>query len=294
MRLSTLGRHWREGFRNLGRNGWMTFASLSAVTVTLLLLGIFLLLAYNVAEFSKKIESQVEMNVYVKDGAAAGQVQELQRQISSLPGVHKVVYVSKEQGLQELREKFQDKKELLEGLEKENPLPDKFVVRAAEPTKTAEIASRIETLPMVDKVNYGKGTVEKIFTVTSMVRNVGAAFVIGLCFTALFMISNTIKITIFARRREIEIMRLVGATNWFIRWPFLVEGLLIGMLGSLLPIAIIAFGYEYIIQNVGGIMLFTFAPFDPLVHTVALILLMIGGLIGMLGSVMSISRFLRI
>jgi cell division transport system permease protein len=296
MKLRTFTRHIREGLRNLKRNGWMTFASLSAVTVTLLLLGVFLLLAYNVQEFSQQVESQVEMSVFVKDGVQRADVLQMEQQMKSLPGIGTVTFVPKESGIQQLKEKFQDNAELLNGLEDEenNPLPDKFVIKAEDPLQTAAIAKKIETMPLVERVNYGKGTVEKMFTVTKYVRNAGAVFVIGLCFTALFLISNTIKITIFARRREIEIMRLVGATNWFIRWPFLIEGLMIGMLGSLLPIVVLGVGYRYLANDVVGVMIFHFAAFDPLMYTVGGILLLIGGLIGMIGSVMSISRFLRI
>ncbi|MGB8955395.1 MAG: permease-like cell division protein FtsX [Tumebacillaceae bacterium] len=296
MKLRTFARHIREGLRNLKRNGWMTFASLSAVTVTLLLLGVFLLLAYNVQEFSQQVESQVEMSVFVKDGVQRADVLQMEQQMKNLPGIGTVTFVPKESGIQQLKDKFQDNAELLNGLEDDanNPLPDKFVIKAEDPLQTAAIAQKIETMPLVERVNYGKGTVEKMFTITHYVRNAGAVFVIGLCFTALFLISNTIKITIFARRREIEIMRLVGATNWFIRWPFLIEGLTIGVLGSLLPIVVLGFGYRYLANDVVGVMIFHFANFDPLMYTVGGILLLIGGLIGMIGSVMSISRFLRI
>jgi cell division transport system permease protein len=294
MKISTLARHGREGMRNLGRNTWMTFASISAVTFTLLLLGVFLLLAYNVQEFSKQMESQVEMNVLIKDGTQRNDILELEKQIKNLPNIGQVSFVSKEQGLQDLKAKLKDNAELLTGLEQENPLPDKFVVKAQNPLDTSKIAAKIQAFPMVDKVNYGADTVDKLFTMTKLVRNTGAVFVIGLSFTALFLISNTIKITIFARRREIEIMKLVGATNGFIRWPFLIEGLLIGVFGSILPILVLAIGYDYVVNSIHSVMLFQFAPFDPLIYGVTGILVGIGALIGMFGSVMSIRRFLRV
>ncbi|KEO81622.1 permease-like cell division protein FtsX [Tumebacillus flagellatus] len=293
MKIRTIGRHGREGLRNLNRNGWMTFASVSAVTVTLLLLGVFLILAYNVQLFSQQLESQVEMNVYVKESATRADVLELERQLKSLPELASVTYVSKETGLDQLRDKLAENANLLEGLDQENPLPDKFILKAKDPQTIAAVAQKVQTLPLVDKVNYGKETVEKMFKGINIVRNAGGVFVVGLCFTALFLISNTIKVTIFARRREIEIMKLVGATNWFIRWPFLIEGLLIGVFGALVPTALISFGYQYVLSNYPGFMYFTFAP-ASLVYSVAAILVSIGALIGMIGSVMSISRFLRI
>lgn len=294
MKISTFARHWREGFKNLGRHGWMTFASVSAVSVTLLLLGTFLVLAYNVQQFSLQIEQQVEMNVTVKKGSNRADVLDLERQIKAMPGVKEVTFISKEQGLEQMKEKFKDQADLLAGYEQDNPLPDKFVVRAEDPQKTSAVADKVKSLPLVDEVNYAKETVERLFSITEIVRNVGAAFVIGLSFTALFLIHNTIKVTIFARRREIEIMKLVGATNGFIRWPFLIEGLLIGVLGTLAPLIFIGIGYDYLVRHVGGVMYFYFAPFDPLIYSVAGILLGIGALIGMIGSVMSIGRFLRV
>lgn len=294
MKIRTLGRHVREGLLNLKRNGWMTFASLSAVTVTLLLLGVFLLLAYNVQEFSKQIESQVEMNVMVKDGASRAESLELERQIKALPGVGSVTFIPKEEGFKQMLEKFKGYEDMLAGIEQENPLPDKFIVKAQDPLQTKGLADQIVQFPLVKKVNFGEETVEQLFTATEFTRNAGAVFVFGLIFTALFLISNTIKVTIFARRKEIEIMRLVGATNWFIRWPFLIEGLMIGVLGSLVPIAVIGFAYHYLFEQYPSLLVFKLAPFDPLFYMVAGTLVGIGALIGMIGSVMSISRFLRI
>ncbi|ARU61391.1 cell division protein FtsX [Tumebacillus avium] len=294
MKISTFNRHGREGFKNLTRNGWMTFASLSAVTVTLLLLGVFLLLAYNVQQFSYQLEKQVLISVSVVDGTERAQIVELERQLKNLPGVSEIVFVPKEDGLVSLKDKFADNGDLLDGLEQDNPLPDVFRVKAQDPQQTSALAAKIRTLNLVEKAEYGDKSIDQLFDVTAMVRNAGAVFVIGLCFTALFLINNTIKVTIFARRKEIEIMKLCGATNWFIRWPFLIEGLLIGVLGSALPILTLGIGYDYLTKNVPGIMLFRFADFDPLMYSVAAILLGIGALIGMIGSVMSISRFLRI
>ncbi|ASS76566.1 cell division protein FtsX [Tumebacillus algifaecis] len=294
MKISTFGRHCREGLKNLTRNAWMTFASLSAVTVTLLLLGVFLLLAYNVQQFSYQLENQVEMSVSVVENTDRAQVVELERQLKNLPGVASIKFVPKEEGLASLKNKLADNGQLLDGLEQDNPLPDVFWVKASDPQQTASLATKVRTLNHVEKVDYGNETVDQLFNVTELVRNAGAVFVIGLCFTALFLINNTIKVTIFARRKEIEIMKLCGATNWFIRWPFLIEGLLIGVFGSILPILALGIGYDYLTKSVPGIMLFRFADFDPLMFTVAGILLAIGALIGMIGSVMSISRFLRI
>ena len=150
---------------------------------------------------------------------------------------------------------------------------------------------------MSAKVNYGQGSVEKIFKVTDFSRNVGIVLIIGLLFTAMFLISNTIKITIFARRREIEIMKLVGATNWFIRWPYFLEGLWLGLLGSVLPVAIIGISYyyahNYLAEKLEGnfIQLLDFSPF---IYQVSGLLILMGAFIGIWGSVMSVRKFLKV
>ncbi|HEY8342624.1 MAG TPA: permease-like cell division protein FtsX [Calditerricola sp.] len=297
MKLRTFRRHLREGVKNIGRNGWMTFASVSAVAVTLFLLGVFLILAMNVDHFMARVESQVEIKVYLAPDAKPEQVKAVETALRNLPGIKSVVYVSKDQGMQELKERLGDKAELLEGLEKENPLPDRFDIKTYDPHQTPQVAEKIRQISHVAEVQYGKGWVEKLFAFTRMVRNVGLVFVVGLAFTAMFLIANTIKITIFARRREIEIMKLVGATNWFIRWPFFIEGMLLGLLGALFPIAVLWLGYRALFDVVRqdlSLFFLDLLPVTPLMTQVSFLLVAIGMLIGMWGSLISMRRFLKV
>lgn len=297
MKIRTIGRHVREGVKNLSRNGWMTFASISAVMITLLILGVFLILALNVNHIAQTIEKQVEIRVFLDVLADKPAIDQVEKQIRALPKVDSVTFVSKEEGLKQFKQSLGEKAYLFEGLEEENPLPDSFVVKTKLPQDTSEVAARIKDLQYVSGVNYGAGTVEKLFAATSTIRNVGIVFIIGLGFTAMFLIANTIKLTIVARRREIEIMKLVGATNWFIRWPFFVEGLLMGMAGALVPIIMLGIGYYYLLdamQSNMALALFKLLPLFPLVNQVALILLCIGAFIGIWGSLVSVRRFLRV
>jgi len=297
MKIRTIGRHAREGVKNLSRNGWMTFASISAVMITLLILGVFLILALNVNHIAQTIEKQVEIRVFLDVLADKPAIDQVEERIRTLPKVDSVTFVSKEEGLKQFKESLGEKAYLFEGLEEENPLPDSFVVKTKLPQDTSEVAARIKELQYVSGVNYGAGTVEKLFAATSTIRNVGIVFIIGLGFTAMFLIANTIKLTIVARRREIEIMKLVGATNWFIRWPFFVEGLLMGMAGALVPIIMLSIGYSYLLnamQTNMALALFKLLPLFPLVNQVALILLCIGAFIGIWGSLVSVRRFLRV
>lgn len=297
MRISTIGRHFKEGLKNIGRNGWMTFASISAVTVTLLILGVFLLLAMNINYMANLVENQVEIVVSLDLKINDSQIKAVENEIKNIEGVKSLVFISKEEGLKKLKERFGKDADLLDGLDKDNPLNDTFVVQAKDPRKTEEVALKIAKLNFVEDVDYGKTTISRLFKITDWIRNIGIVFIIGLAFTAMFLISNTIKITIYSRRREIQIMKLVGATNWFIRWPFFVEGLLLGILGSILPILVIILGYRYLLEQMNmslSISFIKFLPLYPLAYQISGLLIGIGAFIGIWGSMMSVRRFLKI
>ncbi|MFD2369345.1 permease-like cell division protein FtsX [Brevibacillus sp. GCM10020057] len=298
MKIRTMGRHVREGVKNLGRNGWMSFASISAVTITLFILGVFLILAMNVNYFAQTVEKQVEIRVFLDVLATKENVAQVEQNIKAIPKVDTVTFIPKDEGLKQFKESLGEKAYLFDGLEKDNPLPDTFVVKTKDPKDTSVVAAQIKKLEYVKNLNYGEGTVEKLFAWTGAIRNVGIAFIIGLGFTAMFLIANTIKLTIVARRREIEIMKLVGATNWFIRWPFFVEGLLMGIIGALIPTAMLTVGYYYLLDGIQSsfeaAQLFKLLPLFPLVYQVALALIAIGAFIGIWGSLVSVRRFLRV
>ncbi|WP_050179906.1 permease-like cell division protein FtsX [Domibacillus robiginosus] len=294
MKPRTLRRHFRESFKNLRRNGWMTFAAISAVTVTLLLTGIFLVIMLNVNKAGTDIERDVEVRVHIKLDTTEAEKEQLKQQISSLPEVESITYSSKEQELQNLIKDMGSDYALFE---QSNPLYDVYVVKTARPQDTPDAARKIEQFAQTEKAVYGEEEVKNLFSFMKTARNVGAVLVAGLLFTAMFLISNTIKITIFARRKEIEIMKLVGATNWFIRWPFLLEGLWIGLLGSILPIAAIAIGYYYAEQAFSAQLasqLVDFIDYLPLVLPVTALMLVMAVFIGIWGSFLSVRRFLKI
>ncbi|WP_410984213.1 permease-like cell division protein FtsX [Bacillus cereus] len=297
MKNKTLSRHLREGVKNLSRNGWMTFASVSAVTVTLLLVGVFLTAIMNMNHFATKVEQDVEIRVHIDPAAKEEDQKKLDKDLSKIAKVDSVKYSSKEEELKRLIKSLGDSGKTFELFEQDNPLKNVFIVKAKEPTDTATIAKKIEKMQFVSTVQYGKGQVEKLFDTVNTGRNIGILLIAGLLFTAMFLISNTIKITIYARSTEIEIMKLVGATNWFIRWPFLLEGLFLGVLGSILPIIVILSTYNSLQsmfnQKLGG-TIFELLPYSPFVFQLSGLLVLIGALIGMWGSVMSIRRFLKV
>jgi cell division transport system permease protein len=298
MKIKTFVRHIREGFKNLARNAWMSFASVSAVTITLLILGISLVIALNVQQMSNYVANQVEIDVFLNLNVSDAQGKKVAEQIQTMNGVKSVQLITKEEGFKRLQSQIDKQyKDVVGELSNQNPLPVQIVVKAVDPKQTLAVAKEIRSLPSVYQVHDGKDYVDKLMTFLDIVRNVGLVFIVALIITAMFLISNTIKITIFARRREIEIMKLVGATNWFIRWPFLLEGMMIGCIGAIVPYLTVAIGYRALFEHVGGtFQVFTFSLVDPamLATKLAFILFGIGIVIGTWGGVMSVRKFLKV
>ncbi|MBM7654707.1 permease-like cell division protein FtsX [Neobacillus cucumis] len=297
MKIRTVGRHARESLKSIKRNGWMTFASIGSVTVTLILVGVFFAIMMNLNRVAQTIEQDVEIRVHI-DVAANKQDQDtLRKQIASIPEVKSIVFSPKTKELDNLVKSLGEDGKAFQLFQQDNPLNDVFIVKTKNPADTMKVAKQIEKDNFVAKVKYGQGKVEKLFKFISAARNVGIVLIIGLFFTAIFLISNTIKITIIARRREIKIMRLVGATNSFIRWPFFLEGLWLGIVGSILPIVLISIAYYRAYDYIGPKLEGTFIkvlPFSPFVYQMSGILILMGALIGVWGSVMSVRKFLKV
>jgi cell division transport system permease protein len=305
MKISTIGRHAREGLRSVTRNGWMSFASAGAISISLFVLGVFVLLALNMNHWTQEVEDQVEIRVFLELSVTEEQTAQIQKEIGSIPEISSIKFVSKDEGLEIMREKLgADGAAILEGFEGDgNPLPDSFTVEVLEPRQIGVAAEKIETLdkglasPRLSKVEYGKGTVDMLFSVTNLIRNAIIVLVIGLSVTAMFLISNTIKLTIVARRREIGIMKLVGATNNFIRWPFFIEGALLGIVGSLIPVGLLYYGYWELVRKSElslGIMQIRLLSVGEIMPDVSLLLFAIGLVIGVWGSTISVRKFLKV
>lgn len=297
MKIRTVGRHARESLKSIKRNGWMTFASVSAVTVTLILVGVFFAIMMNLNRVAQTIEQDVEIRVHIDVAASKQDQQTLKNEIDSIPEVKSIQFSPKTQELNNLVKNLGEDGKAFKLFEQDNPLNDVFIVKTKKPADTMKVAKLIEKDNFVAKVKYGQGKVEKLFKFINAARNVGIVLVIGLFFTAIFLISNTIKITIIARRREIKIMRLVGATNTFIRWPFFLEGLWLGIIGSILPIVLISIAYYRAYDYIGPKLTGTFIkilPFSPFMYQLSGILILMGALIGVWGSVMSVRKFLRV
>lgn len=295
--IKNLPKHFKTSLVNLWRNGAMTFSSIFAVTITLLLIGVISVLALNVQDISANIEEGVRIYVKLERSIDENAENEVGKQIKQLKGVASATYFSKDEELSKLIDKQgKDGKELFESYRDDNPLGAAYEVEAKDPTKLASLAKKIKDIPNVNSVNYGGDSTQSMVSTLNTIQTSGTVFIVGLVIVALFMISNTIKITITARSTEISIMRMVGASNWYIRIPFMLEGMLIGLFGAIIPIFVLVYGYGALYNYTGGSlmssMLVLKAPM-PFIRDFSFILAGLGAGVGLIGSFVSIRRFLK-
>jgi len=288
---------FKEAWRGVRYNGWMSIASVGVVALTLLLLGLFVLMNMNISFITEELESQVEIITYLESGLSELDLQQVRQELLSIPEVAEVEYVSEEMALERLRDQLGEDADLLLGYGDtlENPLPSSYEVKTIDPNDVPVVAGRIKNLDGIDRVDYGAGLVERLFKVTSTARWAGSAFMLLLAASATFLIAHTIRLTIYVRRKEIMIMKYVGATNWFVRWPFLIEGLILGIVGSLLPIIVLNYGYQVAeAWTIANIPFVSLVPIKTAVSNLLTTLLPLGAVLGGLGSILSLSRYLSV
>lgn len=284
----------REVFFSLRRNSWMAFASIGTVAVSLFIFGMFLIIVMNMNKMVAALESQVEISVYLKDEATQQQRLQVEAQIRAMQGIERVVFVDKEAAMTRFKERLGDQQFLLDALGEVNPLPNSFEVLVRQPDMVKTAASVIAALDGVETAKYGQDVVEHLFDITRLVRLFGVALMVLLAGATLFIISNTIRLTVIARRKEIAIMKYVGATDWFIRWPFLLEGIVLGFFGSILAFVALRLAYGMITTKVyDTLAFFPLIPLYPFLNYVSLVLLVCGMVIGALGSTISLKRLLK-
>ncbi len=298
--ISRIWRPIKEGFRGLIRHGATAVSSMFAVTITLIIISLFLIFTWNIRQFTRSIEEGVlRIAVLVDyDYEAAEEEDRISLAIKEIDGVSAVNFSSKEEEFQYYIDSFSDEKtkQAFEPFRSSNPMHDAFYVEVKQGSDIQAIAAKISEMEGVYKVNFGGTSAVSLVNALRTVRTVGGVIAAALSILAIFLIQNTIKLTISTRADEIAIMRNVGAKNGFIRAPFVVEGALIGALGALIPIALTWYGYTYLYRATGGYVIsnmFTLMPPNPFIRYVSLALLAIGVLVGLLGSFFSVSRYLR-
>lgn len=282
----------REGFKGVFRHFGMSLSAISAVTVTLIILGVFLLFYDNVNAITSRIEESVQ--IYVKiDRDAEGQSVQQEEQISKIAGISSIEFISKHS---EIENWINQGLEYSQYVGDNNPLLDAFTVTVDEGADIVKIASQIQEFSWTNEVSYGGEDTVVMIDILNGSRLIGFTFVGSLTLLAVFLISNTIKMSIHSRSTEIGIMRIVGATNGFIRTPFIVEGIIIGLFGSIVPILIVVIGYTRLYNVLDGrlvVEMFRLVEPNLVIYNVSLLIVGIAMLVGVIGSFISVGRFLR-
>ena len=283
-----------EALASLRRNYFMTAAALVTVFLSMLVLGIVLVFASTINLVLRDVERKVEVTVFIKDGVTAEQTGALQKEIAGWSEVKTATYVSKDQALARFKQDMKAHPEIWQTLDT-NPLPASIEISLKDPAQATAVADRLQGRPQIDEVRYGRQTAERLLSVTSAIRNAFVVFIILLGVVAVLLISNTIRLSIFARRQAVEIMKLVGATKWFIRWPFVIEGMTVGLVGALAALGLVAFGADFLLGRLQGSLLFVTVPIQtiPLMQ-LTLALLGSGVIIGAIGSAVGLRRFLDV
>lgn len=293
-----LGRNIRDSFKSVFRNFSLSLASISCIAITLIVVAVAIILTYNVNNFASLIEKDVTIVAFLDVDITKEETDKVEEEIKKLDNIDNYIYRSKTDITEEMMESSDVFGSIMsEWTEEENPLQATFQVKVVDIDTIGDVANKIKDIEHVDVVKYGEGMVEQLVSVFDSVKNVSLIVVVALILVTAFLISNTIKITIFSRRREIEIMRLVGASNINIKIPFILEGLFLGIIGSILPVLITIYGYAALYNKFGG-KLFTqiiqlIKP-EPFIYFVAVSLVIIGMIVGMFGSWRAVKKHLKI
>lgn len=287
----------KEGFIGLVRHLAMSVSSIMAVIVTLLLVSLFLILTVNLQQITDSVQAKVQIHVQIENEVDLTGIADLKREILELPGVVAVDYSDKDEELNHFIESYGEEGKIFEMYRGDkNPLRNAFIIEVSEGNVIDQVSTKIENMVGIESVNYGGLNALKLIEILNSVRDSGLILVLVLGVLAVFLITNTIKMSIHSRMFEIQIMRTIGATNGFIRAPFMVEGVLIGFIGSLIPIGISIFGYKYLYESLNGVLLtniFELRPVFPFVFQLSYLLIMLGISVGLVGSFISVSRYLR-
>ena len=289
LKAKTLWYFFREAMIGLTRNGLMSIAAVVTITLSLLIFGCFYIVISNSSHFAELAKGVLELRVYVAEDADPVA---LQLKILEMPGVKDVKYISKADGAKWL-EKALGVKELF--MSSDNPLPNMINIKLKDNAKVKLLVNQVQKLPGVTEIQYSKTFVEFMLILVKILLVLGLSLLLIIALVVVYIIINTIRLTVFARRKEIEIMKLVGATDWFIRWPFMFEGIILGLGGALVSIILLSKGYHILFQYIKHL-----TPIIPLLSEgvinqgLVVIITLVGLIFGAIGSTMSIRKFLRV
>ena len=301
MKYSRLGYFIGEGFSNVFKNKKSTGASLMIMCATMIIFGIFLILGENINHFVEGVESDQGIQVFVKNEATQEQIDELGEKIRAIDGVSTVEFVSKDEALEQMKERFGERQDLLEGYEGENNIfTASYVVTLTDLTKSQAVQDQINTYSdVVKKINSKDEVITTLINLANGIKIVTGVILVLLIIISIFIIANTIKLTVHARRKEISIMKYVGATNGFIRWPFIVEGMIIGIIASVISIIIVGGAYSFIAEKLVNaefmqLINMNLISFSDMFNSIIFVYMLLGIGIGVLGSVISMRKYLKV
>ena len=295
MKLSTSEYFIKEVYTSFKRNIWMTLASIFTVVLSLFILGFFSIVILNLNKMADTLESQVQISVYLKDDLSQEEIDETKETLSKIEGLQDIKFTTREEAMENFKKRLGDQQFLLDALDDTNPLPDSLSLTVTSPQQVKTIADTAAALDSVESASYSQDIINHLFNLTHLIRLIGVALIILLTGAAIFIISNTIRLTVFARRKEIAIMKYVGATDWFIRWPFLLEGICLGFIGGGLATIFLYIVYNQVTQEIYEAMaFFPLIPQHPFINYISLAILVAGIIIGALGSTISLKRFLKV
>ena len=299
MKYNIFGYLIGEGFSNVFKNKKSTGASLMIMCATMIIFGIFLILGENINHFVSEVESAQGIQVFINNDATQEQIDQIGEKIRALNGVSTVEYKSKDDALNQMKEKFGDKQDLLAGYEENNIFPASYVVTLTDLNQSKDIQNQILTFDNIKKITSKDETVATLINLANGIKIVTGVILVLLVVISIFIIANTIKLTVHARRKEISIMKYVGATNGFIRWPFIVEGMIIGVLASAISISIVALGYGFISERLVNsqfmqVINMSLVTFGEMFNSIIFVYMLLGIGIGALGSVISMRKYLKV
>lgn len=285
-----------QGIKGLVSNSLMTLASIGIVIASLVIFGFFVLFGLNINYVGEQIKEQCEINVYLPKDMTRDEVREVGSELGKLEYVKEAYLYTKEERLQNYKEGVHEERvEVIDTLEADNPLRDAYILSLTDVRRADEVSAAAEKVEGVEEVKNSHDLIQKIISITNTVRNVSIWLLIVLAAISVFIISNTIKLGMFARRKEINIMKFVGATNWFIRWPFIIEGMILGCIGAGIAILVIMLGYGSVLPSIqefmGNIRLLDISEITGIVISSFFVM---GTGIGMAGSAMSIRKHLHV
>ena len=285
-----------EAFKNIFSNTWMTLVSVFTVMASLLVLGVFLVLSLNLNIMADKLQDSYEIIVVMDEMTTTEGIISIGRQIKKIDNVNSALLSSKGDRFEDLKTRFGDNAELLDRYNEDNPLRDWYMVTLSDLTKTADAVDKIEDIDGVSKVIQNEEAIGKLIKIATYIKNFSIWIILALAVVSIFIISNTIRLTVYTRRKEINIMKFVGATDWFIRWPFIIEGIIIGIIGSVIAVGLVLLCYNFFVGIVESIniMFLTLIPTSEILSLVLWSSFGLGAALGGLGSFISVRKHLNV